>query len=110
LPENLAAVLAYLTVIPAIVLLLTKPYSKNQFVRFHAFQCVALAAASVALALLFLLLANLAAINLLLIPVSLMAAIGIALVVVVCMIKAYQHETYALPVLGAWAEKQSLRS
>jgi len=110
LPENFAAVLAYLTVIPAIVLLLTKPYSKNQFVRFHAFQCVGLAAASVALALLFLLLANLAAINLLLIPVSLMAAIGIALVVVVCMIKAYQHETYALPVLGAWAETQSLRS
>lgn len=108
-PENLAAVLAYITVIPAIVLLLTKPYSKNEFVRFHAFQSVAIAVASTLMATLFLLLANVSAINLLMIPVSLIAAIGIALVVLVCMIKAYQHQFYPLPVLGAWAQKQSLR-
>jgi uncharacterized membrane protein len=106
-PENLAAVLAYITVVPAIILLFTKPYSKNEFVRFHAFQCIGLAAASFGLTLLFLLLANLPAINLLLIPVSLIVGIGIALVVLVCMIKAYQHETFPLPVLGDWARKQS---
>ena len=109
-PENIAAVLAYVTVIPAIVLLFTKPYSKNEFVRFHALQSVAVAAASIALAVTFLVLANIAAINLLLIPVSLIAAMGIALVVIVCMLKAYQQERYPLPLLGAWAKKQSLRS
>ena len=107
-PENIAAVLAYATVIPAIVLLLTKPYSKNEFVRFHAFQCLGLAVASIAIAALFLLLTNVPAINLLLIPVSLIVGIGIALIVLVCMIKAFQHHTYRLPVLGEWAEKQSL--
>ena len=109
LPENLAAVLAYITVIPAVVLLLMKPYSKNEFVRFHAFQCVGLTAASIALSTLFLLLATIAAINLLLIPISLIAGIGIALIVLVCMIKARQHQVYPLPVLGAWAKKQSVR-
>jgi uncharacterized membrane protein len=109
-PEHLAAALAYITVIPAIVFLVTKPYSKNEFVRFHAYQCVAVAVATTAVAVLFLLLANVLAINLLLIPISLIAAIGISLLVLVCMIKAYQHEIYPLPVLGRWAQKQSLRS
>jgi len=108
-PENLAAVLAYVTVIPAIVLLLRKPYSKNEFVRFHAFQCVGLTVASIALATLFLLLATIAAINLLLIPIALITALGIALSVLVCMIKACQHQIYPLPVLGGWAKKQALR-
>ncbi len=109
-PENLAAVLAYVTVIPAIVFLLAKPYSKNEFVRFHAFQSVALAVASTAVAAALLFLANVSSINLLLIPFSLIVAIAIALIVLVCMIKAYQHQMYPLPVLGPWAQKQCLRS
>lgn len=110
IPENVAAALAYITVIPAIILLVAKPYSKNEFVRFHAFQCLAIAVAGSAIATGFLLLANLPAINLLLIPVSLIVAIGIALVLLVCIIKACQRQTYALPVLGSWAQKQALRS
>jgi uncharacterized membrane protein len=109
IPENLAATLAYVTVVPAIVFLLTKPYSKNQFVRFHAFQCVGMAVAGTVIATVFVLLANVPAVNLLLIPVSLIGVIGIALLAGVCMIKAYQHQMYALPVLGRWAQKQSLR-
>ena len=109
-PENFAAVLAYVTVIPAIVFLITKPYSKNEFVRFHAFQSLGLGAACTAVVALFVIVANVSAINLLLIPVSLIVGIGIALIVLVCMIKAYEHQPYPLPVLGSWAKKQSLRS
>ncbi|MBV9480799.1 MAG: hypothetical protein JO249_08590 [Acidobacteria bacterium] len=108
--ENLVATLAYLTAIPALVLLCTRPYRKNQFVRFHALQSIALAASTLALMFTFLLLANLAAINLLLIPVALIAGIGIALLVIVCMIKAYQHRLYKLPVLGEWVERHAIRS
>ncbi len=106
-PENLAAALAYFTVIPAIVLLLTKPYRRNELVRFHAFQCLALGTASAALGILLLLLAGFAGINLLLIPVALIAAIGLALMLLLCVIKAYRRETYALPLVGAWAKKRS---
>ena len=109
MPENFAAALSYFTVIPAIVFLLTKPYSRNEFVRFHAFQCLGIAVAGTAIATGFLLLANIPAINLILIPVSLIVAIGIALILAVCMIKAYQRQIYLLLVLGNWAQKQSLR-
>src|SRR4029453_11318221 len=38
--ERAAAVASYLTPIPAILLLLVKPYSHSSFVRFHAFQSI----------------------------------------------------------------------
>ena len=38
LSDNVAGMLAYFTIIPAIVLLLIEPYSKRRFVRYHAFQ------------------------------------------------------------------------
>lgn len=109
-PDNFIAALAYATLVPAIVFLRTKRYNQNEFVRFHAFQSIALAVASGALALVLLALANLASINLLLIPISVIAAIGIVLLVLVCMIKACQREAYKLPLMGAWAEKQARRS
>ena len=40
LAENIAGMLAYFTIIPAIVFLLIEPYNKNHFVRFHSFQCL----------------------------------------------------------------------
>ena len=32
--------LAYFTIIPAIIFLLIEPYNRNRFVRFHSFQCL----------------------------------------------------------------------
>ena len=110
LPENVAGALAYLTFLPAIVFLLIKPYNKNEFIRFHAFQCVGLAVAILALAIVCLPLANVSAINLLLIPFSIILFIGVSLLTLVCMIKAFQHQAFALPLLGPWAEKLSTRS
>lgn len=110
IPENMASALAYVTVIPAIVLMMTKPYKSNAFIRFHALQSVGIAIASVALGIILLLLSGISAINLLLIPLSFIAGIGIALLVCVCMIKAFQGETHKLPLLGNWAEKQAFRS
>ena len=109
LPDTFAAALAYATVVPAIIFLRTKRYHGNEFVRFHAFQSMAVAVSSVALVLLFVVLAYVASINLLLIPAFLIAAIGIVLLVLVCMVKACQRQAYKLPLLGHWAEKQARR-
>ena len=38
--DNIAGMLAYVTIIPAIVFLVVEPYNKNRFIRFHAFQCI----------------------------------------------------------------------
>jgi uncharacterized membrane protein len=109
LQEKTAAAFAYITLFPAVLFLVLRPYRESAFVRFHALQSIAVAVSSLALAALFLLLANVSAINLLLIPASFIVAIGIFLAVVVCIIKAYQHQAYKLPLLGDWAERLARR-
>ena len=47
IPENIAGVIAYVTIFPAIVFLLFEPFRHNRFVRFHSFQHLLLWAAGV---------------------------------------------------------------
>src|SRR4051794_18633082 len=60
LGDNIAGMLAYCTIFPAIIFLALDPYNKNKFIRFHSFQSlllwVAVAAAGVALKIIFFLL------------------------------------------------------
>src|SRR5512132_1864227 len=45
LADTVAGLLAYITIIPAIIFLVIEPFNKNRFVRFHAFQNLFIAAA-----------------------------------------------------------------
>ena len=49
LADNVAGLLAYVTIIPAIIFLLIEPYRRNPFVRFHAFQCLGIALTGIVL-------------------------------------------------------------
>src|ERR1700728_4855114 len=53
LADNVAGMLAYVTIIPAIIFLVVEPYNKSRFIRFHSFQsiffCVAIFAIQVVL-------------------------------------------------------------
>ena len=49
LTDNIAGMLAYVTIIPAIVFLLLEPYNRNRFIRFHSFQCIFLCIVLVAI-------------------------------------------------------------
>lgn len=101
LSDNVAGMLAYVTIIPAIIFLVTAPYNRNRFVRFHSFQCIFLAIAWVVLHI---------AIGLL--PFihfmlwSLLGLVGLILWIVL-LLKAYQGEKFKLPVVGDLAEKQA---
>ncbi len=110
--ENIAGMLAYFTIIPAIIFLLIEPYNRNRFVRFHSFQCIF---ATVALIVLDVLLSILSSI-LHLIPMigwfitSLMWPLwGLAQLALwlLLVIKAYQHQMFKLPMVGDMAEKQA---
>ena len=46
IPDRVAGALAYLFVIPAILFLLRDPFRKNRFIRFHAWQSILVAAAT----------------------------------------------------------------
>ena len=38
--DNVAGMLGYVTIIPAIIFLVVAPYNKSRFVRFHSFQMI----------------------------------------------------------------------
>jgi len=108
LEPNIAALLGYLFWPLAIVWLVLDPYKNDRFIKFHAFQAlgmvVAMFALSIGLTVLSIILgmAGLGAIAALLWPVL---WLGIFVVWVLLMVKAYQKQTWKLPVLGAFAEK-----
>lgn len=108
LTDNVAGMLAYVTVIPAIVFLVLEPYNKRRFIRFHAFQCIFTCIAAIVLSIALSILWHIPvlgwAVGLLLWPL-----IGIAelIIWIILLLKAYQGQMFKLPVIGDMAEKQA---
>ncbi len=102
--------LAYVTFIPAIIFLLIEPYKNIKFVRFHAFQsiflCVASIAISITLTILTIVLAFVG-VGALVGMVGWLVQLGIFVLWIIVIIKAYGGERYKLPIIGDLAEKQA---
>lgn len=110
--DNVAGMLAYITIIPAIIFLVLEPYNKSRFVRFHAWQNIFLHAAWIAcwiaLVILSMVLAFIPFLGHLVMFLLWMAlGIGIFVAWIVLLIKANQGQMYKLPVIGDLAEKQA---
>ncbi len=110
--DNVAGMLAYVTIIPAIIFLVMEPYNKNRFVRFHAWQNIFLhLGAFVCWIALFIISAVLAFIPILghLIAFLLWAVLSVGLLVawIIVLLKANQGQMYKLPFVGDLAEKQA---
>jgi uncharacterized membrane protein len=107
LTDNVAGMLAYFTIIPAIIFLLVAPFNRNKFIRFHSFQCIFLCIAMIVLSL------GLGVVmaipGLFWMTLMLRSLIGLAAFVlwIVLVIKAYQGQMWKLPVIGDLAEKQA---
>jgi uncharacterized membrane protein len=103
--ENVAGMLAYFTLIPAIIFLLIEPYNRNRFVRFHSFQCLFTCAALIVLHIVLSFFSYI-------IPVLMFGVwglLGLAELAlwVLLVVKAYQHQMFKLPIVGDMAEKQA---
>jgi len=104
LSDNAAGAIAYCTIIPAILFLVMEPYSRKRFVRFHAFQCLFLAAVWLAM-------------HVVMIFIPFGFGFGLALHMVwrlvifvawlVALIKASQGQIFKLPIIGDLAEQQA---
>ncbi|CAN5555779.1 DUF4870 domain-containing protein [soil metagenome] len=97
LADNVAGALAYITIVPAIVFLVLEPYNKNSFIRFHSFQCLALAVCGFVLSFF----TAIPILGWILGPI-----LGLVLICVwiLCVIKAYQGVRYKLPIIGDFVE------
>ncbi len=103
--ENVAGMLAYFTIIPAIIFLLIEPYNRNRFVRFHSFQCLFTCAALIVIQIVLSIFSHI-------IPVLMLGVwglLGLAELAlwILLVVKAYQHEMFKLPIVGDLAEKQA---
>ncbi len=107
LADNVAGMLAYITIIPAIIFLVMEPYNKKPFVRFHSFQSIFFGVAWVVLAIALSIIGAIPVLGwatLLLWP---LLGIGFLIVWVILLIKANGGLMWKLPVIGDLAEKQA---
>ena len=103
--ENVAGMLAYFTIIPAIIFLLIEPYNRNRFVRFHSFQCLFTCVALILLQIVLSIFSHI-------LPVLMFGVwglLGLAELAlwILLVVKAYQHQMFKLPIVGDLAEKQA---
>jgi uncharacterized membrane protein len=100
--DRALATLAYLTFVPAAVLLLLPAFRSHRFVRFHAWQSVLIWAAFLILTVVSLFLSNVAAAMIFLL-FGILSLLGMLFLWIVLSIKAWQGERFALPWFGAVA-------
>jgi uncharacterized membrane protein len=101
LSETAAGVLAYITVIPAIIFLAMEPYSQSSFVRFHAWQSIFF---GLVVAVTHFVLGLIPILGwMLLVPVSL----AFFVLWIFVMYKASKGERYKIPFIGNFAEQQA---
>jgi uncharacterized membrane protein len=99
LSENAAGVVAYITIIPAIIFLVMVPYNRSSFIRFHAWQSIFF---GITVAVVHFVLGVIPILGwLLLLPV------GVAFLIlwIFVMIKASKGERYKIPFIGNFAEQ-----
>jgi uncharacterized membrane protein len=99
LAERLVGAAAYLTLIPAVVILFVPAFSSHRFVRFHAWQSIFLWGIFFILTVVALLLSNVAAAMVLLI-FGILSVLAMLFLWFVLTFKALQGERFELPFLG----------
>ncbi len=105
--DNVAGMLAYITIIPAIVFLVMEPYNRSRFVRFHSFQSIFFYLAVFAIQVALSIVGFVPFMIFLTAPLHLLVFLGTVILVVVLALKANSNQMYKLPIIGDLAEKQA---
>jgi uncharacterized membrane protein len=110
LQPNIAGLLCYiLGFITGIFFLVTEPYKRDPFVRFHAFQSIFLSVTWTVLHFAFSILLSFMPWSLWSVigTISSLVSLALFLVVLLLIFKAYNNERFKLPVIGDLAERQA---
>lgn len=105
--DNVAGMLAYITIIPAIIFLVIAPYNRNRFIRFHAWQCIFFTLAWWVLWMALSVVAHIPFLGWLSFLIWPLVGLAGFIVWIVLLIKANQGQMFKLPTIGDMAEKQA---
>jgi uncharacterized membrane protein len=105
--DNVAGMLAYVTIIPAIIFLVVEPYNKSRFVRFHAWQSIFFNVAWWILWIGLRIVVHLPFLGFFTLLIWPLIGLGGLIVWIVLVLKANQGQMFKLPVIGDLAEKQA---
>ena len=110
LSETAAGVVAYITIIPAIIFLVMEPYNRKPFVRYHAMQCIGLHVLWLAVWVVLMVVGIMLAVvhlHLLVLLLWPICWIGLVILWLLCIISAAQGKWFKLPIIGDFARKQA---
>ena len=105
--DNVAGMLAYVTFIPAIIFLVTEPYNKSRFIRFHSLQSIFFSVAVFGIQVCLSFLTVVPFLILITGPLHLLVFLGAVIIWIMLLLKANQGQMFKLPVIGDLAEKQA---
>ena len=110
LSDNAAGGLSYITIIPAIIFLITEPYKRSSYVRFHAWQSIFLYVAWAVVHILVQVVQNLVP-TVVFLTLTLWQLVDLAffVVLVIVFVSAFNGKRIVLPIVGGLAEKQANR-
>ena len=108
LPDNVAGALAYFTPIPAIIFLLIDPFRTIRFVRFHSLQSIVFCLTAFVFQFAIMIVSvvlSFVGIGFIIGLLSTLISLGIFVLWIVLVIKAYQGQEFQLPVISGLAAK-----
>ncbi len=106
LADNVAGMLAYVTIIPPIIFLVLEPYNKNRFIRFHSFQSIFFHVAWIVICVALSIVASIPVLGWLSLLIWPLIGLGGFVLWIILLMKAYQGQMFKFPVIGDLAEKQ----
>lgn len=108
LAPNVASLLCYICgIVTGIIFLLIEKDNKD--VKFHAWQSIFMGVTGIALWVVIVIFSLVPYIGFLFVIVGWLALLGLGILAIVAMIKAYQGERWKIPFIGDMAEKQAAK-
>ena len=107
LADNVAGMLAYITIIPAIIFLVLEPYNRSRFVRFHAWQSIFFNVAWWILWFGLRIVVHISLLGFLTLFIWPLIWLGGFIVWIILVMKANQGQMFKLPVIGDLAQQQA---
>jgi len=105
--DNVAGLLAYVTIIPAIIFLVVAPYNKSRFVRFHSFQSIFFNIAWIVMWVALSIVGMIPVLGWATLIIWPLLGLGGLILWIILLIKANQGQMWKLPFIGDLAEKQA---